>query len=305
MAALDRLVRGLDRLAIKVVLVEMPVTDDVIPMHPRGQTDYAHADHHALLMPAAVPGRIYDANDGGMDVSEDSGNTWANRSTGLVVTMFYDMDVAQSNGLVFGGGAQDNGTVVTTNGSAGGFFELLGGDGGWLVFDPKNAGHVYSSYYNLHIFRFRGGVNSDVSPPASEAEQGSVWMAFIAMDPSNSNTVFTGSTRVWRTKDDANSWTPVSPPLDGSPITAIEVAAADSKRVYVGTENGGIFRSINGGDSWSPNVSSSVLPGHTITPRCEASMKVRNFSTSGTCGSSIRARAIPWLTVRSELNSRR
>ncbi|PYT05166.1 MAG: glycosyl hydrolase, partial [Acidobacteria bacterium] len=48
-------------------------------------------------------------------------------------------------------------------------------------------------------------------------------------------------------------------------ITAIEVAAADSKRVYVGTENGGIFRSINGGDSWSPNVSSSVLPGHTIT----------------------------------------
>src|SRR5205085_59447 len=208
---------------------------------------------------------IYDANDGGMDVSEDSGNTWANRSTGLVVTMFYDMDVAQSNGLVFGGGAQDNGTVVTTNGSAGGFFELLGGDGGWLVFDPKNAGHVYSSYYNLHIFRFRRGVNSDVSPPASEAEQGSVWMAFIAMDPSNSNTVFTGSKRVWRTKDDANSWTPVSPPLDGSPITAIEVAAADSQRVYVGTEHGGVFRSINGGDSWSPNVSSSVLPGHTIT----------------------------------------
>jgi hypothetical protein len=40
-AALDRLVRGLDRLAIKVVLVEMPVTDDVIPMHPRGQADYA------------------------------------------------------------------------------------------------------------------------------------------------------------------------------------------------------------------------------------------------------------------------
>ena len=44
---------------------------------------------------------------------------------------------------------------------------------------------------------------------------------------------------------------------------------------------------------------------HTITPRCDASMKLRNFSTSGTWGSSIRARAIPWLTVRSELNSRR
>ena len=44
---------------------------------------------------------------------------------------------------------------------------------------------------------------------------------------------------------------------------------------------------------------------HTITPRCEASMKRRNVSTSGTCGSSMRARAMPWLTVRSELNTSR
>lgn len=231
----------------------------------RGAPHYAHADHHALLMPAAVPGRIYDANDGGMDVSEDSGSTWANRSTGLVVTMFYDMDIAQSNGLVFGGGTQDNGTVVTTDGVNSNFFELLGGDGGWIVFDPKSAGHVYASYYNLNIFRFRGGIAKNVSPPAPKSEKGRIWMAFITMDPSNSNTVFTGSFRVWRTRDDGNTWTAVSPALDGSPITAIEVAAANSKRIYVGTENGGFFRSLNGGDAWSPNLSSATLPGHTIT----------------------------------------
>jgi len=44
---------------------------------------------------------------------------------------------------------------------------------------------------------------------------------------------------------------------------------------------------------------------HTITPRCEASMNCRNVSTSAICGNSTRARAIPWLTVRSELNTRR
>ena len=44
---------------------------------------------------------------------------------------------------------------------------------------------------------------------------------------------------------------------------------------------------------------------HTITPRCDASMNRRNVSTSGTCGSSVRARATPWLTVRSELKTRR
>src|SRR6202008_953364 len=42
---------------------------------------------------------------------------------------------------------------------------------------------------------------------------------------------------------------------------------------------------------------------HTSTPRWLASMKRRKASTSGSGGSSLRARAMPWLTVRSELNS--
>ena len=39
----------------------------------RDAPDYAHADHHCLLMPAIAPGRVYDANDGGLDVSGDGG----------------------------------------------------------------------------------------------------------------------------------------------------------------------------------------------------------------------------------------
>ena len=231
----------------------------------RGDPKYAHADHHALLMPVATPDRVYDCNDGGLDISENAGTSWINRSNGLSITMFYDMDVAQSNGLVYGGGAQDNGPVITTSGSSSSFFELLGGDGGWIVWDPSNAGRVYASYYNLNIYRFRGNTSKNVTPPAPASEKGSVWMAFICLDPNDAQTVFTGSFRVWRTRNDANNWTAVSPVLDGSSISAIEVAPADSKRVYVGTENGGFFRSLNGGDTWSPNLSSSILPGHTIT----------------------------------------
>jgi hypothetical protein len=215
----------------------------------------------------AAAGRVYDGNDGGVDVSENGGDIWTNRSNGLAVTMFYDMDVSQADPNLFGGGAQDNGTVATRTGAPGKFVTIDTGDGGWNIFDPKDAGHVFTSAYNLLMQRYHGLDKApvDVTPPASEDERNSVWMCYIAMDPSDSRTLFTGSTRVWRTIDDANSWKPVSKSLDGSPISAIEIAAADRKQIYVGTENGGLFRSRDGGATWSANISSSMLPGHTIT----------------------------------------
>ncbi|MCA1585477.1 MAG: hypothetical protein LC791_12170 [Acidobacteria bacterium] len=231
----------------------------------RGDRDYAHADHHALLMPVGAPGRVYDPNDGGLDVSEDGGKTWVNRSNGLAVTMYYDLDCAQSDGQSYGGGAQDNGTLVTTTGHAYDHFELLGGDGGWIAFDPVDAGHVYASYQQFNIYRFRQGANKRVSPPAPESERNFVWMCFIKMDPNDANTIFTGSYRVWRTRDDSATWKAVSPALDDSQVSAIEIARTDSKRLYVGTENGKLFRSLDGGNTWSANLSSALLPGHSIT----------------------------------------
>jgi len=231
----------------------------------RGKHNYAHADHHHLLMPVAAAGRVYDPNDGGLDISEDGGVTWSNRSKGLAVTMYYGMDVAQSDGRNFGGGAQDNGTLVTTDGGSDDHFQILGGDGGWMVYDPADVGHLYASYYNMGIWRWRDGKQADVSPPAPKDEARSVWMVYITMDPRDPNTVFAGSKRVWRTKNDGKDWKPVSPVLDGSPISAIEIAPADSKRIYVGTEYGGFFRSLDGGGTWSADLSGATLPGYQIT----------------------------------------
>jgi photosystem II stability/assembly factor-like uncharacterized protein len=231
----------------------------------RGSIHYAHADHHHLLMPLTDPGRVYDTNDGGLDVSYNGGVTWKNRSKGLAVTMYYDIDVSQSDGRHFGGGAQDNGTLVTTEGRSDDHSEVLGGDGGWMIYDPGDAMHFYASYYNMGIYRWRNGRKRNVSPPVPKDEADSVWMVYVTMDPQDPDTVFTGSTRVWRTKNDGKKWRAVSPVLDDSPISAIEVAPADSERIYVGTENGGFFRSLNGGKTWSANLASATLPGHTIT----------------------------------------
>ena len=258
----------------------------------RGDSNYAHADHHALVMPAAAPGRVYDLNDGGMDVSTDGGTKWTNRSNGLAATMYYDLDVAQSDGRVFGGGTQDNGTNITTTGRPDDHFEILGGDGGWMDIDPTNAGHLFASYYNMHIFRFAGGAWKDVSPPAPAAEAGNTWMVFITLDPANPKTVYTGSNRVWKSQNDGDTWTAVSASLDGSDITAIHVARADRRRVYVGTENGGFFRSVDAGQTWSADLRGATLPGRTIT-RIETDpndaqrvyVTVANFGNSHVFGS--------------------
>jgi photosystem II stability/assembly factor-like uncharacterized protein len=231
----------------------------------RGHSDYAHADHHAMVMPGGAPGRVYDANDGGLDVSDDGGERWKNRSAGLSITMFYDIDVAQTDERVYGGGAQDNGTLVTREGKADRFSELEGGDGGWMVIDPNEAGHVYASWQFGGMTRFRNGVKRDVSPPFKDSDSDGVWMVYITIDPNDSDIVYTGNQRVYRTTNDGRSWDALTPVLDGSPISAIEVAPADSKVIYVGTENGGLFRSFDRGATWSANLMSPDLPGVMIT----------------------------------------
>ncbi len=230
----------------------------------RGGSRYAHSDHHALVMPSGAPGRVYDGNDGGLDLSEDGGTTWTNRSAGLAVTMFYDVDVAESDPRLYGGGAQDNGTLVTQSGNSDDFFELTGGDGGWLLIDPRDPGHVYSSSQYLTVNRRRRGRWRDVSPELSDDDE-APWMAYLVMHPRRSDVVYAGARRVWRTSDDGLTWEPLSASLDGSSITAIEVARADPRRLYVGTENGGIFRSRDGGRHWSGNLAGARLPGHTVT----------------------------------------
>ena len=133
-----------------------------------------------------------------------------------------------------------------------------------MVYNSQDASRVYASFYNFNIYRFRGDQNQDISPPATDAEK-KIWMCYITPDPSTPTTVFTGSTRVWRTTNDGDSWQAVSSDLDGSFITAIEVAPAAPKLVYAGTDDGGIFRSLDGGSTWSDNVAGALLPRRTIT----------------------------------------
>ncbi len=90
----------------------------------RGTSKYAHADHHQLVMPASPPGRVYAANDGGLDVSVDGGNRWRTAATGSRPTCSTTWTSPRPTCVLFGGGAQDNGTIVTKDGRPDTFFEI-------------------------------------------------------------------------------------------------------------------------------------------------------------------------------------
>jgi len=239
-----------------------------------GKRDYAHSDHHALLWPE--DDLIISGNDGGVSVTRDGGSTWEERARGMVSTMFYNVAVAPSDGRIFGGGTQDNGTLIAgVSGSAGDFVQAIPGDGAWMAFDHADAGHVFASATAFQVYRHDSGKPWDfdhwipVAPRGiSDQERNERAFTVLAIEPSAGSgvkKVWAGSDRLWRTDNNGRNWKPVSLSFDGSPISAVEISSARPRVMFVGTTNGGIFHSRDGGVAWSQSLSGIDIPARAIT----------------------------------------
>jgi len=239
--------------------------------------DYSHADHHAIVMP--LGDLIYAACDGGISVSKDRGQTWSTRVQGMNTTMFYALDVAPRNSRIFGGGCQDNGTLLTgLDGLKEGEFQrVIEGDGAWMVFDPTDEQHVIGTAEGITLRRHSPSRLANWSKweqidlPASELFPGETQQtvfAVLAIDRTRTpgaKGIWTGSNRVWHSHNYGGTWKAKSRVLDGSVITAIEVAPKNPQIVFIGTTNGSIFRSKDGGDHWSGNIAGPDIPRRLIS----------------------------------------
>lgn len=241
----------------------------------RGKKDYVHGDHHALVWPDDDV--IISGNDGGVSVTRDGGVSWTERSRGMVSTMFYDLDVAPSNGKVFGGGTQDNGTLIAGVGGCrdGDFLPAIPGDGAWMVVDPADANNVFGCATGFLVYHHRPGkpwnfpgwklVKPGQLSPEEIAQRAFAVMAIEPSARSGVKTVWAGSNRLFRTDNNGRRWKPVSGSFDGTPISAIEIARAKPRLMFVGTTGGGIFRSQDGGVTWSQDLSGIDIPARAIT----------------------------------------
>ena len=238
-----------------------------------------HVDQHALTFNPGVPGEVLLGNDGGFYKSPDGGNSWEKEET-LPITQFYRIFVEDENTIY--GGAQDNSTMRTLSGSVGDWQIITGGDGFQPLVDPLDSDVIYAlSQYGGIVKSTNGGASFFPATNGISFSDRKNWDTPITFDPQNSQILYTGTQRVYKTVNGAGNWTAISPDLTNGPgggnlnfgtITSINVSSEDSNLIYVGTDDGNVWRTDDGGANWL-NLSAG-LPNRWVT-------KVETEYTSG------------------------
>jgi photosystem II stability/assembly factor-like uncharacterized protein len=293
---------------------------------------YAHADHHAIVMPGGNV--VYSANDGGISKSTDLGATWNDSSRGMSTVMFYAIEVSPARGDIYGGGAQDNGTLMAGVNPGKGlprrnrssnrrdFIQVLDGDGGYLVCDHKKPELVFASTFDTRTRCHDPGTPwsngllfgdwRNASPKVFKNERDVLGLTVMAIRPPGKGQpreVILGTNRLWRTADDGRTWTPSRFQFDGSAVTAIEVASADPSVMFVGTAKGGIYRSDDGGHEWSADLAGPEIPNRVITQvethPTDCKTVVVTVASTGREAASLTGRPAPYSHVFRSIDSGR
>lgn len=246
---------------------------------------YSHADRHVIVFSPQYNGTsnqtIFIGTDGGIFRSDNArgptatgetapcsidngGIEWTGLNNNYGVTQFYH-GLPYPDGKTYFGGTQDNGTLRGDDLTGpNDWKQLRGGDGGFVAIEHSNVNTIYMATYGWWIKKSTNGGDSwsDALNGISRDDISGLFGAPLIMDPRNSQVLWHGNYRLYRTQDGASNWRPASniiaSPIDyGDPISAIAISPVDSKYVLAGTAYGGrILRSqdalsTNGADAWA------------------------------------------------------
>lgn len=209
---------------------------------------WVHADQHFLK---SHPGRnvVYACHDGGIARSTDYGVSWNDCSRGLKIQQYYSLSTSNTNTNITIAGAQDNSTMLTTNGAS--FVHVLGGDGMDNAIDPENPSILYaSSQYGEFAVSMNMGFNWDyIASRQRLSEPSASWVTPIATHPKTSGIVFVGYTQVHRSTNYGTSWEQLSEFPATSTIRHLAIAPSDARYIYAGF-NSTVRYTTDNGDTW-------------------------------------------------------
>lgn len=269
-----------------------------------------HPDHHAFWIDPDNPDYMIDGNDGGMAISRDGGKNWRFVEN-LPVGQFYHVSVDSDIPYNVYGGLQDNGSFMGPSqvweGGIGdssilnSHWQMVSfGDGFDVVPDPLDNRYGYSMSQEGYLYRFDKLTRTTrlVRPP--EPENGERlrfnWNAGIAADHFEKGTIYYGSQYVHKTSDQGETWQIISPDLttddperqkqlesggltydvtgaeNNTTIVAIAPSPVKAGVIWVGTDDGNVQITQDGGENWS-NVVVNIpdVPEGTWVPHIEAS----------------------------------
>ncbi len=171
-----------------------------------------HPDVHAIAF-AADGSVMYVGTDGGVWRTPNitsSPVTWTDRNAPLALSQFYPELSTLSYAAQYAiGGTQDNGTQLYQGSPR--WQTIEPGDGGWTAADPASSPNTGTLYWAQALVLGITKIAYPSSPP-SQAVTGITSSDRLAvlplvMDPSNPNTLYFGTYRVYQTIDGAANWT--------------------------------------------------------------------------------------------------
>jgi photosystem II stability/assembly factor-like uncharacterized protein len=267
-----------------------------------------HPDSHDLWLSTANPGRMIEGNDGSANVTLNGGQTWTDQDA--ATGQFYNVFVTMHVPYHVCGAQQDNTTACISSAPAGGFlstpstwYEVGGGESGYIAPDPTDTEVFYAGSYGGYISRFdrRTGQRRQVDVwPDNPMGYGSEsiaerfqWTFPIVFSPADKKTIYVSSQHLWRTTTQGQNWERISPDLtrhdpktmqpSGGPITkdntgvetyavifAIAPSHHDTNTIWVGSDDGLVHVTRDGGKNWT-NITPPDLPEFARISLIEAS----------------------------------
>ena len=259
---------------------------------------FRHGDSHALAFKSSDPDYIMVGDDGGIFESFDQAKNWRYINN-LPVTQFYKVAVDDAEPFYnIYGGTQDNGTLGgpsrtdNLHGIQNGDWSMvLDWDGQQTAVEPGNPDIIYAERQEGFLARLDIPTGEVISiqpqPGAGEDFERYNWDAPILVSPHKSTRLYFASQRVWKSENRGDEWTAISGdltkneermnlPIMGrlqswdSPwdflamsnyntITSLSESPKVEGLIYVGTDDGLIQVTENGGESWR-KVSVGKMP---------------------------------------------
>lgn len=250
-----------------------------------------HVDNHAVVFHPNDPNFVLVGCDGGLYVSHDNAKTYRFINN-LPLTQFYKIDIDYDFPFYHVvGGTQDNYSQYgpTRTGNVQGIRTsdwkiTIGGDGHDNAIDPTDPNIIYCESQQGFIRRYdrRTGESVDIRPQPGAGEEGFRfnWDSPILISPHDPKRIYFGSKFLHRSDDRGDSWTKVSPDLSRNQnrfalpmmgrvwsidagydlmamsrygnITSISESPLVEGLLYVGTDDGLIQVSEDGGKNWRP-----------------------------------------------------